>query len=100
MPSRRTVLKAAALAGSSSLLVSQEGSLRADAARAKEGFDVEPGKSRRGKPFLIRGKDPTTIKVSGSDTGGQLAVFESTTSAGDGPELHKHAMQDEWWYVL
>jgi mannose-6-phosphate isomerase-like protein (cupin superfamily) len=50
--------------------------------------------------MLLRGTDPTTIKVSGADTGGQLVVFESTTSPGNGPGLHKHANQDEWWYVL
>jgi mannose-6-phosphate isomerase-like protein (cupin superfamily) len=50
--------------------------------------------------MLLRGTDPTTVKVSGADTAGQLVVFESTTSSGNGPGLHKHADQDEWWYVL
>ena len=49
---------------------------------------------------MLRGKDPTMVKVSSADTGGQLVVFETTTSPGDGPGLHRHADQDEWWYVL
>ena len=100
MPSRRTVLKAATLASSSSLLKSQEASSQGSSARATKGFHVARGKSRRGEPMLLRGMDPTTIKVAGADTGGQLVVFESTTAPGNGPGLHKHASQDEWWYVL
>ena len=61
---------------------------------------IPPAKSRRGEPLMLRGKDPTTVKVSSADTGGQLVVFETTTSPGDGPGLHRHAAQDEWWYVL
>jgi mannose-6-phosphate isomerase-like protein (cupin superfamily) len=100
MPSRRTMLKAAAVASTPSVLMSQEPPSPAPARRAGKGFNIAPGKSRRGEPLLLRGKDPTTVKVSGTDTGGQLAIFETTTSPGDGPGLHKHAHQDEWWYVL
>jgi mannose-6-phosphate isomerase-like protein (cupin superfamily) len=100
MPSRRTILKAATLATTSSLLKSQEVPLPGNSGRANKGFNVARGISRRGEPMLLRGKDPTTIKVSGKDTEGQLVVFESTTSPGNGPGLHKHAHQDEWWYVL
>ena len=67
---------------------------------AGAGFHVAPGQSRRGAPLLLRGNEPTTVKVSSSDTGGRLVVFESTTSPGNGPGLHKHASQDEWWFVL
>jgi mannose-6-phosphate isomerase-like protein (cupin superfamily) len=61
---------------------------------------IPPAKSRRGEPLMLRGKDATTVKVSSADTGGQLVVFETTTSPGDGPGLHRHPDQDEWWYVL
>ena len=49
---------------------------------------------------MLRENEPTTIKISASDTGGQLVVFESTTTPGNGPRLNKHHDQDEWWYVL
>src|SRR5437868_5498188 len=100
MPSRRTILKAATLASSSSALKSQEASSQGSSPRAQKGFHVARGNSRRGEPMLLRGTDPTTIKLSGVDTGGQLVVFESTAAPGNGPGLHKHASQDEWWYVL
>src|SRR5688572_24126239 len=100
MPSRRTILKAATLASSPSLVTSQEAPSQRSSSRAQKGFHVARGNSRRGEPMLLRGTDPTTIKVSGADTGGQLVVFESTTSPGNGPGLHKPANQDEWWYVL
>ena len=96
MPTRRTMLKAATLAGASSISKSQ----KASAQRAQQGFFIAPGKSRRGEPLLLRGKDPMTVKVSASDTAGQLVSFEATIAPGEGPGLHKHASQDEWWYVL
>lgn len=99
MRSRRTILKTA-LASTSPLLKSQDAPAGSTSLPAQKGFSVPEGKSRRGEPLLLRGKDPTTIKVSGADTGGQFVVFESTTSSGNGPGLHKHASQDEWWYVL
>jgi mannose-6-phosphate isomerase-like protein (cupin superfamily) len=74
--------------------------LQGSSGRTNKGFNVVRGASRRGDPMLLRGTDPTTVKVSGADTAGQLVVFESTTSSGNGPGLHKHANQDEWWYVL
>jgi mannose-6-phosphate isomerase-like protein (cupin superfamily) len=88
------------LASSSSLLNSQEAGLQGSSGRANKGFNVARGASRTGQPLLLRGIDPTTVKVSGADTAGQFVVFESTTSPGNGPGLHKHASQDEWWYVL
>jgi len=50
--------------------------------------------------MMLRENEPTTIKLSTSVTGGQFVIFESTTSPGNGPRLHKHHDQDEWWYVL
>jgi quercetin dioxygenase-like cupin family protein len=100
MPNRRTLLKLAALVSGAPNLKSQNVPVQASPTRASKGFTIRRGKSRRGEPLLLRGKDPTTVKVSGLDTGGELAVFETTTSPGDGPPLHKHANQDEWWYVL
>ena len=96
MTSRRTILKGATLTGTTSLLHSQ----LSPSSRTQVGFHVAPGESRRGRPIMLSANEPTTIKISASDTGGQLVVFESTTSVGNGPELHKHHEQDEWWHVL
>ena len=41
------------------------------------------------------------IKISGSDTDGDLAIFEQTSlSRGKGTPLHIHHFQDEIFYVL
>lgn len=41
------------------------------------------------------------VKVSGSDTDGDLAIFEQTSlSQGRGTPLHVHPLQDEIFYVL
>ena len=36
----------------------------------------------------------------GEQTGGALTVFESTAAPGEGPPLHRHAREDEVFYVL
>jgi mannose-6-phosphate isomerase-like protein (cupin superfamily) len=63
-------------------------------------FSVAPGKSRRGDPMVLRGRDSLACKVSGSDTEGRIAIFEGVVSPGAGPILHLHHSQNEWWYVL
>jgi quercetin dioxygenase-like cupin family protein len=40
------------------------------------------------------------IRVSGEDSGGQLAVVESVGRRGDMPPLHVHRSDDETFYVL
>ena len=105
MPSRRTILKSAALAEQFlAVLKSQDDAhLReVQLAHRKDSYVA------RGNLFDVANlccsevSDPTTIKVSGADTaeGNSLAVSKATTSPGNGPGLHKHASQDEWWYVL
>jgi quercetin dioxygenase-like cupin family protein len=81
------------------------------AARVKEmirmktdkGFKVGAGEARFGKHYTMKGVTSNTldIKISGSDTNGQLAVFEQIgrTPKG-GPPLHIHPDQDEWFYVV
>ncbi|MGH6953811.1 MAG: cupin domain-containing protein [Alphaproteobacteria bacterium] len=41
-----------------------------------------------------------TIKVSGADSGGRLAVIEESSPPGAGPPLHVHAGEDEVFYVM
>jgi mannose-6-phosphate isomerase-like protein (cupin superfamily) len=41
-----------------------------------------------------------TIKIGSADTGGAFTVFEGDTPPLHGPPLHRHADQDEWWYIV
>jgi quercetin dioxygenase-like cupin family protein len=42
----------------------------------------------------------TTIKASGSQTGGRVAVTEQLAPRGTGSPLHVHHREDEWFYVI
>jgi quercetin dioxygenase-like cupin family protein len=70
---------------------------------AGKGFKVNAGEARFGTHYKMKGVTVNNldIKISASDTDGQLAVFEQTglTPKG-GPPLHIHPFQDEWFYVL
>jgi mannose-6-phosphate isomerase-like protein (cupin superfamily) len=55
----------------------------------------------RGEGRAIQvGGGEVTIKISSRDTGGAFAAFEGVTQPLDGPPLHLHRDQDEWWYIL
>jgi mannose-6-phosphate isomerase-like protein (cupin superfamily) len=41
-----------------------------------------------------------TIKVASRDTDNAFTVFEGWTNPLQGPPLHVHRDQDEWWYIL
>jgi quercetin dioxygenase-like cupin family protein len=43
---------------------------------------------------------PLTFKVRGEQTNGALTAFENVIAPGDGPPLHRHAGEDEAWYVI
>lgn len=71
--------------------------------RVEKGFVVKAGKSRTGEPLKLKGVNSNIInvKISGSDTDGDLFVFEQTSiSQGKGTPLHIHPFQDEIFYVL
>ena len=63
-------------------------------------YSLAPGRSRGGDPILLRTGESVSIKVSGSQTEGRVAIFECFVSPGAGPVLHLHHRQNEWWYVL
>ncbi|MRT17588.1 cupin domain-containing protein [Vitellibacter sp. q18] len=71
--------------------------------RTNKGFKVNSGEARFGKHYKMKGVtlNILDIKISGSDTDNDLAVFEQTglTPKG-GPPLHIHPFQDEWFYVV
>jgi len=72
-------------------------------ARASQGFKVESGTARFGTSYTMKGVtlNRLDIKISGRDTGDDLAVFEQTgLTPNGGPPLHIHPNQDEWFYVL
>ena len=43
---------------------------------------------------------PLTFKARGEQTGGLLTAIENEIAPGDGPPLHVHAGEDEYWYVI
>lgn len=68
-----------------------------------KGFKVNSGEARFGTSYKMKGitLNNLDIKISASDTGGQLAVFEqSGLTPNGGPPMHIHPFQDEWFYVL
>src|SRR5437899_3119853 len=52
-----------------------------------------------GRPVHVMAVE-LTIKISSRDTGGAFAVFEGQTPPLQGPPLHVHRDEDEWWYIL
>ena len=70
--------------------------------RTGKGFKVSAGEARFGEHYKMKGVTSNTldIKISSSDTAGDLAVFEQTgLTPNGGPPLHIHPFQDEWFYV-
>ncbi len=74
-----------------------------DTIRTVKGFKVASGEARFGKHFKMKGvtSNVLDIKISGSDTENEIAVFEQTgLSPNGGPPLHIHPFQDEWFYII
>ncbi|ETZ20965.1 cupin domain-containing protein [Pedobacter sp. V48] len=72
-------------------------------AEVGKGLKVNRGEGRLHGHIKLRGVNANVldVKVSGTDTGGNLAVFEQTSvSQGKGTPLHIHQLQDEMFYVL
>lgn len=68
-----------------------------------KGFKVAAGEGRIHGHIQLKGVNSNVldVKVSGSDTGGDLAIFEQTSlSQGKGTPLHIHPAQDEIFHVL
>ncbi|MEO5643411.1 MAG: cupin domain-containing protein [Bacteroidia bacterium] len=71
--------------------------------RMNKGFKVNAGEARFGEHYKMKGVTMNTldIKISSSDTDGDLAVFEQTgLTPNGGPPLHIHPFQDEWFYII
>jgi len=68
-----------------------------------DGFKTNAGEGRIHGHIRLKGVNSNIldVKVSGSDTNGELAIFEQTSlSQGKGTPLHLHLSQDEIFYVL
>lgn len=77
--------------------------IRKQFSRTDKGFKVNAGEARFGKHYKMKGVTLNTldIKISGSDTDNELAVFEQTgLTPNGGPPLHIHPHQDEWFFVI
>ena len=68
-----------------------------------KGFKISAGEGRLHGHLKLKGVNSNVldVKISGSDTEGDLAIFEQTSlSQGRGTPLHVHPLQDEIFYVL
>jgi quercetin dioxygenase-like cupin family protein len=71
--------------------------------KMSKGFKINSGEGRIHDHIKLKGVNSNIldVKISGSDTNGELAVFEQTSlSQGKGTPLHIHNAQDEIFYVL
>lgn len=71
--------------------------------RKEEGFKIQADEGRIHGHIKLKGVNANVldVKISGSDTDGDLAIFEQTSlSPGKGTPLHIHHNQDEIFYVL
>jgi len=71
--------------------------------RKDKGFKIPAGEGRIHGHIRLKGVNNNIIdvKISGTDTGGDLAIFEQTSqSQGKGVPLHVHPFQDEIFYVI
>jgi len=68
-----------------------------------KGFKINAGEGRKHGHLKLKGVNFNVldVKVSGTDTDGDLAIFEQTSlSRGRGVPLHFHKSQDEVFYVI
>ncbi len=68
-----------------------------------KGFKISGGEGRIHGHIKLKGVNSNVldVKISGSDTDGDFALFEQTSlSPGRGTPLHIHPAQDEVFYVL
>ena len=68
-----------------------------------KGFKVNQGEGRIHGHLKLKGVNQNILdlKISGSDTDGDLAIFEQTSlSQGKGTPLHIHSSQDEVFHII
>ncbi len=62
-------------------------------------FVLGPAGTRSKKPLKVLGST-ILVKASGEDTGDQFSVVHTTVMPMSGPPLHRHSLEDEFFYVL
>jgi mannose-6-phosphate isomerase-like protein (cupin superfamily) len=67
--------------------------------KVAHGFKIEAGKNRFYSTIPFLG-GTFACKVSASDSREGFCVYDSSKMGKDGPPLHFHYMQDEWFYIL
>lgn len=83
-------------------LAAKSGNNKVDGREGK-GFVIKAGEGRFHGHIRLKGVNENVldVKVSGRDTGGELAIFEQTgLSPKRGTPMHLHHNQDEIFYVL
>jgi len=88
------------LAGQASAAAKSVAPINRRASRARRAVFVPNGKNRINEALMIWGVIPLQIKVSTSDTDGDLFVFEHADMAKGGPPRHFHYQQDEWFHAV
>lgn len=71
--------------------------------RKTKGFKIVAGEGRLHGHIQLKGVNSNIIdvKISGSDTNGELAIFEQTSlSQGKGTPLHIHHLEDEIFFII
>lgn len=94
---RRTFLTATTLAATTQLTAFATPTI---AGTKPSPFIVKTGEARFGVHTPFRGINGNDVKISGKDTGGQLAVFEYVGNEKTGPSLHVHHEQDEIFSII
>ncbi len=61
---------------------------------------VRVNADRLGRERRVFGVMPFSVKVTSTDTGGNLLVIEQHNAFAGGPPRHVHSDQDEWFYVV
>lgn len=62
-------------------------------------FTVKAGDNRIGRNLYVLDEE-FSVKISSRDTNGAFAVLENFVPPMDGPPLHRHLYQDEWFYII
>lgn len=95
---RRNFLKLS-IATTAFTAMARAAEIKASAERAGKGFRVGAKNDRYDEELLIMG-GRFSLKVSTRDTGGDLCIYDTLREQKGGPALHRHHLQDEWFYVI
>jgi quercetin dioxygenase-like cupin family protein len=96
---RRNFLKLPLAATAFAMVARSAETKAANSERAGRGFQVRAQKDRYAEELLIMG-GRFDLKVSSRDTGGDLCIYDTVRESKGGPALHRHHLQDEWFYVI